>query len=238
MKSCVVGLVILCAFDFSVLSERAFGQADEVVIPRDATELHAKVIATLSPRAQQWIHDQAKYVAQTPGAENSAEFLDALQRFPKGDIMALEFAVFKESIERTNSDKRDLLARLQEMNKISEQLGDYLEYLNEKTHELQEKIDSDTLCQEGGDEVKKGINKLQTLQKAIPSGTAFVVRQPKTIGELKAAIKAAAIDLKGREPRLKKSIRMTSARLGIATARCNELFLKMMKAMKKARPIR
>jgi hypothetical protein len=57
-----------------------------------------------------------------------------------GDVMAILFLAFRESIVEQNEVKRYLIKKLQEMNKIDEALADYLEYLSERSQELAESI--------------------------------------------------------------------------------------------------
>lgn len=73
-----------------------------------------------------------------------------LTQFPHGDVMGGLFLVFKESIEQTNKDKRYFLERLADMNKIAEAVGDYLEYLTERSNKLQAKT-RDTQAAQGKD---------------------------------------------------------------------------------------
>lgn len=94
-------------------------------------------------------------VLANPGSiAAKTEFGERLQaymsQFPHGDVMSALFLVFKESIEQTNKDKRYFLQRLSEMNEIAKSLGDYLEYLTERSNDLQQKI-RDTQQAQGKD---------------------------------------------------------------------------------------
>jgi hypothetical protein len=206
-------------------------------LPVEVQTLYAKTVTALPESTRQWIHERAKYVARTPGSENSAEFLASLKQyqgqFPNSDVMGLMFAIFKESIEETNADKKYYLQRISEMNQISQALGEYLGYLNDNSGKLNGKNDADAVCAEGRLEVKKGIKKLQALQSRFPSGTSVGVQEPKTVGELKASIKAIATDLKRKDPELKKITEDDSARIEMAHTRYKALYPKMLDAMKK-----
>jgi hypothetical protein len=213
-------------------------------MPTAATDLHAKGMAKLPPSAQQWIHDAARRVARTPGAEDSAEFHAALshfhQQFPSDDLMAQLFYVFKESVDQTNADKRYFLGRLSEMNEIAQALSEYLQYLNSASGKLGSggndgggKKDGDPVCAEGRAEAERGLAKLQALRRRLPPGATHTLPEPRTIGDLKAAIKGANAELRSKEQTLRRSIGETSARLELAQARYDELFPKMTEAMKK-----
>jgi hypothetical protein len=219
---------------------KANAETGAQTIPKEALEFYAKVIASVPASARQWIHEKAKYVAQTPGAENSVEFSnivkDYARQFPNRDVMETMFVIFKESIEQSSEDKKYFLQKIGEMNKIAQAMSDYLKYLIDSTSRLVGKNDSDTLCEKGRQETRKGMKELQILQSRVPLGTPFKIDEPKTIGALKSAIRAATADLKARGASLKKLIETDSVRLQVARARYSELFPKMMDSMKKIPP--
>lgn len=66
-----------------------------------------------------------------------------------GDIMSQLFAIFRESIEATNADKRYWLGKLAEMNDVSSALGNYLKQLNEAA------ISADQQCGEPSGTIKR-----------------------------------------------------------------------------------
>ncbi len=211
-------------------------------VPKEAVDLHAKVIASVPAGTRQWIKGEAKRVARTPGAENTPGFLNSVKSqagaIPDGDVMSVSFAIFEESVEQANADKRYFLERLAEMNRISQALGDYLGYLNNSSDKLTGKNDSDGLCDQGRAETRKGMKDLQALQSRIPSGPSPTIHEPTTIGALKAAIRVAAADLRTRAAWAQKSTQSDSAGLQAAQARAKELFPKMMETMRKVPPNR
>ena len=211
-------------------------------IPREAVDLHAKVIASVPANTRQWIGKEAKRVARTPGAENTPGFLNSVKSqagaIPDGDVMGLMFAIFKESVDQANADKQYYLERLSESNRISQALSDYLSYLTNVSDKLTGKNDSDGLCDQGRAETRKGMKDLQALQSRVPSGPSPTIHEPTTIGALKAAIKVAAADLRTRAVWVQKSIQTDSAGRQLAQARVQELFPKMMETMRKVPPAR
>ena len=77
-------------------------------------------------------HVEAVGLGARPNSELVATaILQSVQSHPQHDVQAILFMVFRESIQQTNADKRYWLGRLQDMNKISEALGDYLKQLND-----------------------------------------------------------------------------------------------------------
>jgi hypothetical protein len=80
-----------------------------------------------------------KLTANPTGA-NRAEFLSQMRAlesvYPNGNIMEVLFLVFRESIKETNEDKKYFLIKLQEYNKMAEELSDYLSELVEKSQQL------------------------------------------------------------------------------------------------------
>ncbi len=75
-----------------------------------------------------------------PTSANAADLssrMAAVQaQFPNGNIMEVLFLVFRESIKDTNEDKKYFLVKLQEFNKMAEQLSDYLSYLVDRSQAM------------------------------------------------------------------------------------------------------
>jgi len=205
--------------------------------PAAATVIPGRNTSAIPAGSRNWIREQAKFLARTPGAEDSPAFLAALRQqaaqFPENDIMALLMAVLKESLEQANEDKAYFLGRLDEFNHILQELRDFIKYLRESLVKLEGKAAGDAVCDAGRPEVQAGIRKLRSLQSRTPPGPLSQVQEPRTIGELRSLIQSAIMDLEMRSAELKKSIEMTATRLEMAKARYGELFPKMMEAMRK-----
>jgi len=117
-------------------------------------------------------------------------------------------------------------------------MGDYLKYLSDSLPRTNGKKDSDPVCTECRVEVQRAMATLQGLQRRLPSGPTAVVREPTTVGELKAAITRTSADLRGRDLSLRRSIAETSTRAEVAQARYGDLFPKMMSSMGRIARIR
>src|SRR5207249_1236833 len=80
-----------------------------------------------------------------PTPTNSNNFVGQMRalsaQFPNGNIMEVLFLVFRESIQQTNEDKKYFLLKLQEFNKMAEQISDYLSYLVERSQALSQAAD-------------------------------------------------------------------------------------------------
>ena len=74
----------------------------------------------------------------------SSEFrktlIDYRKIFRHADVMAKLFHLFKIAIEGSNEDSRYFLDRLEEMNAIAEEQGEYLKELNQKAIEIEDNI--------------------------------------------------------------------------------------------------
>jgi len=235
-----------------------------IAVPKEAMVLYAKIVAKLPSNTLQWIHDKAKDIAQRPGAENSLDkdtqaamnqLMDSNSIQAPRDIMQVLFAVFKESIEQTNSDKTYVLARISEMNQISQSLGDYLKTLGDAALSANgcRKKDADSLSEEARSKTRAGIKDAQALmgrlsvqatmppwpgsktgdERNLSSRIPYIIHEPKTLGELKAAIRTVSFDLKIKQTTLMELIKKTSERVQIVDGHSKKLFQMMMGIMKK-----
>ncbi|MBI5508392.1 MAG: hypothetical protein HY903_06550 [Deltaproteobacteria bacterium] len=77
-----------------------------------------------------------------PTAANQAEFIAKMKalkaEFPNGNIMEILFLVFRESIKETNEDKKYFLIKLEEYNKMAEDVSAYLSDLVKESQRLSE----------------------------------------------------------------------------------------------------
>ena len=181
-----------------------------------------------------------------------------------GDIMRVMFFVFKEAIEQTNEDKRYMLGRLAEMKQVADSLDDELKELTAETKKLQEalqgtsgckKNEKDTLGAEVRLKTKAGIRDVQALierasaqiaitpwpgiklgQVRIKSSPApYVIREPRTFGELKTAIETVIPDMKSKQTTLQGLVKRTSSHFQAVDAHAKRLYQMMMDAMNKIR---
>ena len=78
-----------------------------------------------------------------PTGANQAAFMDGMMaleaQYPNGNVMEILFLVFRESIKETNEDKKYFLIKLQEFNKMAEEISNYLSYLVDRSQHLSEK---------------------------------------------------------------------------------------------------
>jgi hypothetical protein len=118
----------------------AFFQAQGVANPYNANttpKLYGEVKGT--PEFGPATQALSSYFSN-PTAANQAEFVKYMKNLaaanPHGNVMELLFIVFRESIEQTNEDKKYFLLKLQDYNKMAEELGKYLSSLVDVSRDL------------------------------------------------------------------------------------------------------